>query len=72
MSGSLKSYFYFVFWMGTAANSFPKCLETFCSVWNGEYVRQNFAIRAEDEAVMLVLGDVNTHTDHDDTSDVFI
>ena len=72
MSGSLKPYFYFVCRTGAAANGLQQGSKSFCIVWNGEYICQDFAFRAEDEAVVLILGDINTHTNHDDTSNVYI
>ena len=72
MSGGLKPYFYFVFRTGTATNGLQKGVKALCIVGNGEYICQDFAFRVEDEAVMLVLGDIDTHTNHDDTSDMFI
>ena len=72
MSGSLKPYFYFVCRTGTAANGLEKRVKAFRIVGNGEYICQDFPFRTEDEAVMLILGNVNTHTNHDDTSDMFI
>lgn len=74
MSGSLKSYFYFVCWTSTAANGLQKYVKSFCVVGDGEYICQDSALRAEDEAVVLVFGNVNTHTNHNktDTSGMFI
>ena len=72
VSGSLKSYFYFVIWTAAAANGLKQGAEALSIVWDGEYICQNLAFRTEDEAVVLVLGNVDTHTDHDDTSGMFI
>jgi hypothetical protein len=43
-------------------------LETFPVIADGEYIVKNFAIRAEDKAIMLIFGHVNSDTDHNDTS----
>ena len=43
-----------------------------CVVLDGEYICQDFAFRAEDDAVVLVLGNVNSHANHDDTPSMFI
>ena len=43
VSGSLKSYFYFVCRTSAAANSLQKRIKTFCIVWDGEYICQDFA-----------------------------
>ena len=72
MSGSLKPYFYVVCWTGAAENSLQKRIKAFCVVWDGEYICQDSALRTEDKAIMLVLCNVNTHTDHNDTPDMFI
>ena len=71
MSGSLKSYLYFVCGTGAAANGLQKRAKDFCIVWDGEYICQDFAFRAEDEAVVLVLSNVNTHTNHENTPSMF-
>ena len=63
----LKSYFYFVCRMCAATNGLQKHLKAFCVVWNGEYICQDFSFRTEDEAVVLVLGNVYTHTNHKNT-----
>ena len=62
----LKSYFYFVCRTGAATNGLQKCFKAFRVVGNGEYICQDFTFRAEDEAVVLVLGNVNSHTNHDE------
>ena len=72
MSGSLKPYLYFVCRTSAATNGLEKSVKAFRIIGDGEYICQDFAFRAEDEAVVLVLGNVNTHTNHDDTSDMFI
>ena len=72
VSGSLKPYFYFISWTDAAANSLQQCVKALCIVLNGEYIRQDFALLAEDEAVVLVLGDINTHANHNGTSGMFI
>ena len=61
MSGSLKSYFYFVCRTSTAANSLQQDAKTFCVVRNGEDICQDFTFRAKDEAVMLVLSNINIY-----------
>ena len=39
VSGSLKSYFYFILWVGTATNRLQECVEALCIVLDGEYIR---------------------------------
>ena len=72
MSGSLKSYFYFVCRTSTATNGLQQGIKSLCVVGDGEDICQDFTFRAEDKAVVLVLGNINTHTNHDDTSEMFI
>lgn len=60
-SGSLKSYFCYVCWTGAVANSAQKHFKAFRIVWDGECICQDFTFRAEDEAVVLVFGNINTH-----------
>jgi hypothetical protein len=38
-------------------------------VWNGENIREDFTLRADDKAIMLVFGDVNSNRNHNKTSD---
>ena len=66
VSGSLKPYFYFIFWTGAAANRLQQHVKALCVVLDGEYICHSFTFRAEDEAVVLVLGNVNSHTNHDE------
>lgn len=72
VSGSLKPYFYFIFWTGAAANGLQEPVKALRIVLDGEYICQDFTFRAEDEAVVLVLGNIDTHANHSKTSDVFI
>ena len=64
MSGSLKSYFYFVCRTSTAANGLQQDAKAFCVVRNSEDICQAFTFLAEDEAVVLVLRTIDTHTNH--------
>ena len=66
VSGSLKPYFYFILRASTAANGLQEPVKVLCIVLDGEYICQDFTFRAEDEAVVLVLGNVNSHTNHDE------
>ena len=66
VSGSLKSYFHFIFRAGAAANSLQKPVKALRVVWDGEYICQNFTFRVEDKAVMLVLGNIDSHTNHNE------
>ena len=68
VSGCLKPYFYFVLRAGTAADCLEESVEPLCIVWNGEHICQNFTFRTEDEAIMLVLSNIDSNTNHDDTS----
>ena len=62
----LKSYFHFIFRAGAAANSLQKPVKALRVVWDGEYICQNFTFRVEDKAVMLVLGNIDSHTNHNE------
>ena len=66
MSGSLKPYLYFVLRASAATNGLQQCVKALRIVLDGEYICQDFTFRAEDEAVVLVLGNVNTHANHDE------
>ena len=66
MSGSLKPYFYFIFWTGAAANGLQEPVKAFRIIWDGEHIRKDFTFRTEDEAVMLVFGNINTNANHDE------
>ena len=66
VSGSLKPYFYFILRASTAANGLQEPVKALGIVLDGEYICQSFTFRAEDEAVVLVLGNVNTHANHDE------
>ena len=72
VSGSLKPYFYVILRTSTAADRLQKHIEARGVVPEGEHLRQDFALRADDEAVVFVLGNVNSYANHEDTSDVFI
>ena len=72
VSGSLKPYFYFILRTSTAADCLQERVEALCVVRDGEYICQDFTFRADDEAVVLVLGHVNSYANHENTSDVFI
>ena len=43
-------------------------VETFQVIGDREYVRQGHALRAENEAVVLVLGHIDTNANHSRTS----
>ena len=45
-----------------------KLMSTVHVVWNGEYVREDFTLRVDDEAVVLVLGNVNPNRNHSNSS----
>ncbi len=66
VSGSLKPYFYFIFWTSAAVNRLQQCVKAFRIVLDGEDLCRNFAFRAEDEAAALILGNVNSHTNYDE------
>ena len=72
MPGSLKSYFYFICLCCTVSNRSKQLLESIYVVGDGKAVGSDRTIRIENAAVMLILGNVNSNTNHFDTSGVFI
>ena len=66
MSSSLKSYFYFVIWTCAAVNLLQQGIKSICIIGNGEYTRKGFPFRIQDNAIMLILGNINTHTNHNE------
>jgi len=72
VSGSLKPYFYVVCRTGTGADTLQQGLEALPVVGNGKSIGQNFTLRTEDKAVVLVLCHINSNANHDDTSRVKI
>jgi hypothetical protein len=68
VSGCLKPYFYFVLGRVAGLDSLQQATESLHVVGNGEYIRENFSFRIDDEAVVLVLGDINPDTNHSKTS----
>ena len=66
VSGSLKPYLYFVLRASAATNGLQEPVKALRIVLDGEYICQSFAFRAEDKAVVLVLSNINSHTNHDE------
>ena len=64
MSCSLKSYFYFALFSRAGLDSLQQVRETIHVVGDGKDIRKNFALRADDEAVVLVLGDIDSNANH--------
>ena len=64
----LKSYFYVVCRVDTDSNPLQQGLKAAQVVGNGEHIGQNLTLRAENEAIVFILGYVDSNTDHDDTS----
>jgi hypothetical protein len=64
VSGSLKTYFYFCQVIGQRPDLLIKLIESLKRVLNGKWGEQDLPVRAEDTAVMLVLGDINANVDH--------
>ena len=61
--GSLKAYFYFCQVRGQRPDLLIKFIESLKRVLNSEWREQDLPVRAEDTAVMLVLGDINANVD---------
>ena len=66
MSGSFKPYFYFILRAGAVTNGLQKCVKPFRVIGDGEDICQDFTFWAEDKAVVLVLGNVNSNTNHEE------
>ena len=64
VSGSLEAYFYFCPVRGQRPDLLIKLVESLKRVLNGEWREQDLVVRAEDTAVVLVLGDIDTNVDH--------
>jgi hypothetical protein len=50
-------------------DSSQQAVETLPVIGNGEHIREDYPFRADDEAVVLVLGNVYSHANHNKTSD---
>ena len=68
MPGGLKPYFYAVLRFGADPEPVQQSVEALQVIGNGEHIRQNRALGAEDETVVLILGHINTNTNHSKTS----
>ena len=65
MPGCLKPYSYFVLRCGTGLNLLQQRMEAIHIVRDGEHIRQDFALRTVDKAVVLVLCHIDTNgNDH--------
>jgi hypothetical protein len=53
-------------------DSSQQAVETLPVVGDGEHIREDYPFRADDEAVVLVLGDVDSYATHNKTSDGII
>lgn len=68
VSCGLKSYFYFFVGTGAVLNGFKQCVKAVSVVGDCEHVGQDLALRADDKAVVFALCDIDSYTDHNDTS----
>ena len=68
MSGCLKLYFNFVFGHRAGLDSSQQAAEALPVVGDGEHIGEDYPFRADNEAVVLVLGDVDSHANHNKTS----
>ena len=59
MSGRLKPYFYFVLRCGTIPDSLQQAMKPVHVVGNRKHIRQDFPLGADDEAIVLILRDIN-------------
>ena len=68
MSSRLKPYFYAVLRCGTGPDFVQQGVESLKIIGDSEHIRQDYALGAEDEAVMLIFGHINTYANHNKTS----
>lgn len=68
MPGRLKPYFYAVLGGGTGPELVQQGVEALQVIRDGEYIRQGDALGAENEAVVLILGHINSNANHSKTS----
>lgn len=68
MSGSLEPYFYYVLSGRASPNFLQQAIETSYIFWDGKDVRQDYPFRTDDEAVVLILGDIDSYANHSKTS----
>ena len=64
VSGSLKTYFYFCRVRGQRQDFLIELIESLQRVLNGEWREQDLSVRAEDTAIVLVLGNIDADVDH--------
>jgi hypothetical protein len=68
VSGCLKSYFYSVLSGRASLDPLQQAVETCHIVRDGKDIRKDYPFRADDEAVVLVLGDIDSYANHRKTS----
>jgi hypothetical protein len=64
MSGSLKPNFYTDLSGRAGPDPLQQAVETSHIIRDGKDVRKNYPFRADDEAVVLVLGDIDSNANH--------
>ena len=68
MPGRLKPYFYAVLGCGASPELPKQGVEALKVIGDGEHICQDHALGAEDEAVVLILGHINSNANHNKTS----
>ena len=68
MPGRLKPYFYAVLGCGAGPQLVQQDVKPLQTVGDGEHIRQGHTLGAEDEAVVLVFGHIDTNANHSKTS----
>ena len=68
MPGRLKPYFYAVLRCGAGPELVQQGVDALQVIGDGEHIRQGHTRGAEDEAVVLILGHINTNANHSKTS----
>ena len=68
MTGRLKSYLYIAQIRRCRLQPLEKQIEAVPIIADGEDLRQNFTLRVDDVAVVLVFGNINAHVNHGNPS----
>lgn len=71
MSRGFKPYFYFVRIFFSGLDLKKQIFKAIHVVLYGKYIKQNFTIGIYDEAVVIVLGYVDSHINHSDTPNIY-
>ena len=68
MPGRLKPYFYALLRCATGPELVQQGVDVLQVIGDGEHIRQGHTRGAEDEAVVFILGHIDTNANHSNTS----